>query len=377
MSKLPTFHLEDYLSAREFSAPFMLGGSDSETHSLGEILDLADPESKEIWDKLSLHYTEPYGMPVLLEEIASLYGDAITGSNILSFAGAEEGIYCLCHALLDPSDHAIAVTPCYQSLESVPSSLCEVTKVGLDETESWELNIDRVIKEIQPRTKLLLINYPHNPTGAILTKAQQGQLIEIARTNDLWIFSDEVYRYLEFEPSDRLPTMASIYEKGISLGVMSKSFGLPGLRVGWIAAQNQHLLAEMSNVKHYLSICNSAPSEVLSLIALRGQDKILARNLDIIQSNIALLDSFFLDYFDFFEWTRPKGGCIGFSKIKGQWSSDVFAEKLLSAKGVLVVPDSVFDFNENYFRVGFGRKNMPQALRLVRDFIEEEMKFKW
>ncbi|MAJ87184.1 MAG: aminotransferase class I/II-fold pyridoxal phosphate-dependent enzyme [Cellvibrionales bacterium TMED148] len=373
MSKLPIFNLEDYLSAREFSAPFMLGGSDSETHSLGQILDLADSESRKLWDELSLHYTEPYGMPLLLEEIAGLYGDDIEGANILSFAGAEEGIYCLCHALLEPTDHAIVVTPCYQSLESVPSSLCEVTEVGLDEVDGWELHNDRVIEAIKPTTKLLLINYPHNPTGAVITKTQQEQLVEIARTNDIWIFSDEVYRNLELEPSNRLPTMASIYEKGISLGVMSKSFGLPGLRVGWIAAQSRQLLSELSNVKHYLSICNSAPSEVLALIALRSQDKILARNLEIIQSNIALLDRFFSDQVDLFAWTRPKAGCIGFPKIMGHLNSDVFAEKLLNTKGVLVVPASVFNLRGNFFRIGFGRKNMPDALRMVRDFIEEEI----
>jgi aspartate/methionine/tyrosine aminotransferase len=373
MSKLPKFQLEDYLSAREFSAPFMLGGSDSETFSLGEILALADSESRKIWDELSLHYTEPYGMPILLEEIAGLYGDEIKGANILSFAGAEEGIYCLCHALLDPTDHAIVVTPCYQSLESVPSSLCGVTEVALDEMCGWELHVDRIMEAIKPKTKLLLINYPHNPTGAVITKTQQKQLIEIARTNDLWIFSDEVYRNLELEPSNRLPTMASMYEKGISLGVMSKSFGLPGLRVGWIAAQSRQLLSELANVKHYLSICNSAPSEVLALIALRNKDKILARNLDIIQSNITLLDGFFSDQVDLFAWTRPKGGCIGFPEIKSHLNSDVFAEKLLSTKGVLVVPASVFKLQGNFFRVGFGRKNMPDALRLVRDFIEDEM----
>ena len=373
MRKLPIFQLEDYLSSREFGAPYMLGGSDAETHSLENILDMADSQCRDIWRGLSLHYTEPYGMPVLLEEIARLYGESITKSNILTFAGAEEGIYILCHALLSSSDHAIVITPCYQSLESVPSSLCEVTKVALYENENWELCIDRVTKAIKPNTKLLLINYPHNPTGAVITKVQQEQLINLAREKDLWIFSDEVYRYLELESSDRLPTMASVYDKGLSLGVMSKSFGLPGLRMGWIAAQNQLVLKEMSNVKHYLSICNSAPSEVLSLIALRSKDKILDRNIKIIRTNIALLDSFFEDYFDLFGWVRPKGGCIGFVKIIGSWRSYDFAEKLLDKKGVVVLPDRVFDSEGNCFRIGFGRSNMPEALQLFKDFIGEEI----
>lgn len=370
MSKLALFKLEDYLSTREFKAPYMLCASDLETHSMQEILAMADDECRQMWGHLALDYTEPYGMPLLLEQVARLYGNAIDADNILSFAGAEEGIYCACHALLEAGDHAIVVTPCYQSLESIPASLCDVTQIELAHSAGWQLEIDRVAAAIKPQTKLLLINYPHNPTGAMLSHVQQHQLVELARKHNLWLFSDEVYRYLELDAGHRLPTIASLYEKGLSLGVMSKAFGLPGLRVGWIACQDRDLLLAMSNVKHYLSICNSAPSEVLALIALRNKDHILDRNLAIMHHNIALLDDFFDDYRDLLEWVRPIAGCTGFVRLKSSQPAYDFSDELLAAKGVVTLPNSVYDYAGNHFRIGFGRKNMPEALAQMRAFID-------
>lgn len=376
MKNLPVFKLEDYLSTREFRAPYMLCASDAETHSMTELLNMADDESANLWNKLTLNYTEPYGLPILLKEIAGLYGDAINLENILSFAGAEEAIYCACHALLSEIDHAIVITPCYQSLESIPSSLCDVTKIQLRHEDGWRLDLDKVKEAIKPNTKLLLINYPHNPTGALLTKEEQAALINLARAHNIWIFSDEVYRMLELSEQDRLPMMVDQYEKGLSLGVMSKAFGLAGLRVGWIAFQSKDILQKMSGLKHYLSICNSAPSEVLSLIALRNKDKILDRNLGIMKNNILLLDLFFEDYAHMVEWVRPKGGCIGFPKLKAPISAYDFSEDLLNAKGVVTLPHTVYDFEENHFRVGFGRKNMPAALQLMRDFIDSRKEWR-
>lgn len=371
MSNLPLFRLEDYLATREFKAPYMLCASDVETHSMQEILAMADDECHGLWNNLSLGYTEPYGMPALLNEIPNLYGSTVSQENILTFAGAEEGIYCACHALLEPGDHAIVVTPCYQSLESIPASLCSVSSVELKYEENWELDIEKVRASIQPNTKLLLINFPHNPTGTLLTYEQQAELVKLARQHGIWIFSDEVYRLLELDSNDRLPDIASVYEKGLSLSVMSKAFGLAGLRIGWIACQDKNFIKLMSDMKHYLSICNSAPSEVLALIALKNKSKLLGRNLETMRRNIKLFDQFFEDYADLFEWVRPKGGCIGFPKLKSDEKVFDFSEALLNAKGVVTLPNTVYDFSGNHFRIGFGRKNTPEALDLLKEFIHE------
>jgi len=294
--KYPEFKLETYLAAREFSAPFNFCASDLESFPMSEILALADEEGLRLWNDLQLHYTEPAGLPELREEISEQYGTSIGPDHVLCFAGAEEGIYSMAHALLDPSDHVIVVTPCYQSLQALPASICSVSTVPLNYEEQWRLDLERVEEAIQTNTKLIVINFPHNPTGALLTHQQQERLIGLAREHGIWIFSDEVYRLLEIDPSDRLPPIASQYERGLSLSVLSKAYGLAGLRIGWIACQNQHMLKQIGEVKHYLSICNSAPSEVLALIALRASSTIHARNSTLMNQNLKILDRFFEEY---------------------------------------------------------------------------------
>ncbi len=375
MSKLPQFKLESYLATREFKAPYMLCASDTESYLMSELLNLADQECLKLWNNLSLTYTELFGMPLLLEEIAKSYEKHIASKNILCFAGAEEGIYCMCHSILEKEDHAIVITPCYQSLKAIPSSLCKVSKIQLFHENNWELDISKIKSTIQPNTKLIIINYPHNPTGAMLTKIQQKELVDIARENNLWIFSDEVYRLLELEPNDQLPMIADEYEKGLSLGVMSKAFGLAGLRIGWVATQNTEILNKMSNIKSYLSICNSAPSEIISIIALRNKNKILDRNLKIIKKNIMLLNVFFENNQSVFEWLTPKSGCTSFPKLKPPISAYDFSENLLKTKGVVMLPSTVYDYGDSHVRIGFGRKNLPIALNHLQDFISSNFDF--
>lgn len=282
----------------------------------------------------------------------------------------------MAYAILEPNDHAVIVTPCYQSLESLPTAICSTTTVPLQYQDQWILDVDRIEKAIQPNTKLLAINFPHNPTGALITREQQQELIQLARKHDIWIFSDEVYRLLEIDPADRLPPIASMYEKGLSLNVMSKAYELAGLRIGWVVCQNTHLLEKIGEVKHYLSICNSAPSEILSLIALRASKIIFARNSRLMQENLALLDRFFKEHADWFEWVRPKGGCIGYPLFKGEEPIDEFADKLLNKSGILILPSSIYDHPGNHFRISFGRKNMPEALERFTHYIEKN-KGKW
>ena len=367
----PEFKLENYLSEREFIAPFNFCASDLESCSMGELIEMADDEGKKAWNNLHLHYTEPKGLPELREEVAKTYEDSIEANNILCFAGAEEGIYSMAHAILDPSDHAIIITPCYQSLEALPASICSTTTIDLKHYEQWQIDLNKIEEAIRPNSKLLVINFPHNPTGAMMTLKQQQELVSLARKHDLWIFSDEVYRLLEIDPVHRLPAIASVYEKGLSLGVMSKAYGLAGLRVGWVACQNQGILHEMGEVKHYLSICNSAPSEILSLIALRAGDKILERNNQLMHQNLQLLDKFFEEHSEWFEWVRPQGGCIGYPLFKGEKPINLIADDLLKKTGVLILPSTVYSHPENHFRISFGRKSMPTALSRFGEYVDQ------
>jgi aspartate/methionine/tyrosine aminotransferase len=216
-----------------------------------------------------------------------------------------------------------------------------------------------------------VINCPHNPTGYLLERERLDAIIAIARTHNLILFSDEVYRGLEYRPEDRLPPVCELYEKGVSLGVMSKSFGLAGLRIGWIATQDAELYNRMAAMKDYTTICSSAPSEFLAGIAIRNFDKIVPRNCQIIQSNLSLLEDFFQRHSDRFMWHTPKAGPIAFPGLTGGQDADNFAHELVTGCGVLLLPGSCYDpaFN-NHFRIGFGRKNMPESLAVLDEYLK-------
>ena len=285
MSLLPDFRLETHFSKWEFKAKYHLTASDAESLALPDLLAMADDDDRQAYETMWLGYTETFGDPYLRQVIADSY-EMQKQENILCFAGASEGIYAANQVLLDAHSHAIVVTPNYQSHETLPASIGEVSAVALREAEGWTLDIDEIAAAIKPHTKLITINFPHNPTGAILDEDRYMALIELARTHGIYILHDEIFHGLGPTGTRHLPFIADIYERGLSLGVMSKSYGLPGLRIGWIACQDKALLSQMERMKHYLSICNSGPSEKLAIIALKNKQKLLARNNAIIDHNL-------------------------------------------------------------------------------------------
>lgn len=274
--------------------------------------------------------------------------------------------------LLSPGDHAVVISPCYQSLASLPPFFkAEVTQVPLDPELDWSLDMQKVKEAVRPETKVININFPHNPTGAIISEKQLQELIRLARKQGAYIFSDEVYRLIEVNPEDRLPQIADVYERGISLGVLSKAYGLPGLRIGWVGCQDNRFMQELKKVKHYTTICNSAPSEILAIIALRAAGQILERNRSIIRNNLQKLSSFFDRYSDLFHIAYPKGGCIAFPRLLLSTPVEKFVKDLIKEKGVLLLPGSIYEMPGNFFRIGFGRKNFPQALEQLENYISQ------
>src|SRR5262249_43819359 len=227
------------------------------------------------------------------------------------------------------------------SVESVPLSLCETTGIALDAQRNWDLDLDRIRAAIRSNTRVICINFPHNPTGKVISRQVLDDLIAICRDRGIYLFSDEVYRLLERRSEMTLPQVADVYEKGLSLGVMSKTYGLPGLRVGWIASLDTALLQRMERVKHYTSICSPAPSELLAEIALKARDRIVARNRALIAANLALLENFFREHARLFEWYLPDGGSIGYPRYLGHEGVEAFAAELVENAGVLLLPGSV------------------------------------
>ena len=370
---LKDFRLETYFSTWEFKARHHMTASDAQSMTLRELLDMADPADAEAFDRTWLGYTETFGAPALRDAIAATY-DAIAPDQLLCFAGAEEGIYIASHVLLGADDHAIVVTPNYQAAETVPLSICAVTGVPLDPDNDWDLDLDKVAAAIRPNTRLVSINFPHNPTGRIIARATLDGLIDLCRRHNIWLFSDEVYRLLGPDPDRQIPQVADLYERGLSLNVMSKAYGLPGLRIGWIACRDRDILVRMERMKHYLSICNSAPSEVLARIGLSVRDRILARNNALVRSNLDLLDAFFADFPELFEWRRPDGGCVGYPRYLGPGSVDDFCADLVERSGVLLLPAGIYASDlgptpADRFRIGFGRQGVPDGIAAFRAYL--------
>jgi len=366
MPTLPDFRLETHFSKWEFKARYHMTASDAESMSLPDLLAMASPEDRAGFENMWLGYTETYGAPDLREAIAGTFMRQ-SADDILCFAGASEGIFAANTVLLEKDSHAIVVTPNYQSHETMPIAICEATGVPLDPNDNWSLDIDRIAAAIRPNTKLVTINFPHNPTGAILPLERYRALIALCRTHGIYILHDEIFNGLGASDAEHLPYIADEYERGLSLGVMSKSYGLPGLRVGWIACQDREALSKMERLKHYLSICNSGPSERLTMIALNNREKILARNCAIVDENLPKWDAFFARHSDLFEWQRPDGACMGFPRYKGSDGVEAFCASLVEESGVLFLPSTIYSSElgptpRDRFRLGFGRRNLDEGI---------------
>jgi aspartate/methionine/tyrosine aminotransferase len=373
MTSLPDFALETYLGTWEFTARHHMTASDAQSLTIGELIALAGEGALDTLLGTPLSYTEPNGAPDLRAAIAATT-QTCAADQILCFAGAEEGLYAFYRTVMTPEDHAIVVTPNYQSAESVPMAIGAVTGVPLEADQGWTLDIDRVAAAIRPNTRVISINFPHNPTGKILERDRFDALVTLCRRHGIWLFSDEVYRGIEHDPARRLPLAADAYERGVSLGVMSKAYGLPGLRIGWIACQDRALLDALVRTKHYLSICNSAPSERLAVMALGAADAILARTRAIAATGLAATQAFLADFPDLFESYRPDGGVVIYPRYLGRDGVEAFAERLVQQAGIVVLPASIYrsalgPTPTDRFRIGFGRNHVPAGLEAMREQI--------
>ncbi len=357
------FKLERYFAEYEFKIQYSLGASDCESLHLRELVELADADGKSRWESLTLGYTETCGHAELREEISRLYQTA-NADDVLIVVPAE-GIFIAMHTLLSAGDDVITLFPGFQALSEVASFIgCKVSRWPLRiQTDQWYLDLDELKKLITPRTRLLVLNFPNNPTGYQPSLFELDGILNVARHYGLYVFSDEIYRLLEYTADRRLPAVCDLYERGITLSGLSKAFGLPGLRVGWLVTRAPGIRKRWLTFKDYTTICNSAPSEILGLIALRAREIILQRNLQTIASNLDAADVLFAAHGSLFQWLRPSSGPVAFPRWKGPGPLEELL-KALRARGVLMVPGSLFDFEE-HFRVGLGRTNFQNALSIL------------
>lgn len=367
--KIDDFKLERYFAKHEFTAEYLLSCSDCDGYSLDEVLESASPAELNMWQKMTFGYTESAGSTVLREAILPFY--KISSIDNIVVASPGELNFITMNLLLGPEDHCICISPCYQSLSEIVQSIGSEISFWKPSTESWHFDTGKLESLIRSNTKLIIINFPHNPTGAYLTQEEMRAIVEVARRHDLYIFSDEMYHKLIIGEVDELEPMSDVYEKGISLWGTSKTFGLAGLRTGWLVSQDEGFIKKVISFKDYLSICSSTPSEVLSIIALNHIDDFLQPNILKIRKNILLFKEFALKHDVFQSFIPPRAGSTSFIGLNLNSTSKQFSEMLVDQSGIMTVPGEMFGMKGNYIRIGFGRKNLSQVLDKLDQYLLE------
>lgn len=375
MDRLPDFGLEVFFSRWEFAARHVLTASDAESMTLGELLALGTGEDRAAFERISLGYVPTWGGDELRQAIAATYV-TLRSEDVLAFTGAQEGLFWLMQEAAGPGDHMVLTVPGYPSVESLALATgAEVTGLALEPEDGWALDLDRLKRALRPNTRLVAVNFPHNPSGALPDPATFQALVDLCEARGIRLFCDEVHRGLELDPARRLPQAADLSPTAVSLNVTSKSYGLAGLRVGWLASRDRVLLSRLERRKHYTSISNSGPSEFLATLALRHGEAIQARNRAIVRGNLPVFDAFFAGWSELFDWEPPQGGCICFPRYRGADGVEAFCQELVERAGVLLAPGSLFrsslaETPTDRFRVGVGRSNPEQALEAMQRFLE-------
>jgi len=364
--RIRDFQLERYFAKHEFSVTHLLSPSDCETWSIGELLSLGGEDFPQRLKELRLSYTESRGNPGLLDALNELYG--VEREGIV--AGCpEELIFLFMNSFLEKGDKVVCISPAYQSLYELPRSIgCEIAFWRLRaEGGRWRLDLDE-LKSLLHACRLLILNFPHNPTGYMPGSDELAVIIDTAARMGVTVFSDEMYRRLELD-SPSLPSFAGL-ENAVALSGLSKGPGLPGLRMGWLVSQRHDLISPVLTMKDYTTICNSAPSEFLAELALRNIDTLLKRNRDILRANVELANNFFARHTETVEWIPAIGGPTAFPRLL---TGDVeeMCDRLVADKSLMVLPDKVFDVNDGRFRVGMGRRSFPTALAVFGEVLEK------
>ena len=365
--KIGPFRIEEYYAVHEFTAPHMLSSSDAESVTIADVLAL-EPDAAERLFAQRLGYTESEGAPELRDAAAALYETTLP-DDVIVVAAAEEAIFVAYHALLQPGDHVVVETPCYESaLQVARSTGADVTEWRRTPGDGWAHDLDALEAVMSPNTRLVYINTPHNPTGLLMPREVLDRVVELCAERGAWLFADEVYRELEHDPADRLPAACDLYERALSLGSMSKTYGLPGLRLGWLACGDRDALRRIVDLKHYTTICSSAPSELLSALALRHRESLAVRNRGIVLDNLPLVEAFLERHADSFSWTPPTASPIGFARMHGVEDTSAFCARLVADTGVLLLPGVVYD-EPRHVRIGFGRAGLPEALARFEEWL--------
>jgi aspartate/methionine/tyrosine aminotransferase len=368
--KIAPFSTEHFYAQYEFTTPYQLCNSDCETITVAELLKMAGV-SMEQFGHLPLGYTESLGHPQLRERIAETYVN-LDIDDVIMLGTPIEGIYLVARAALNPGDEVIVISPAYDALINIfehvvgASSLRKWEVVPND--TRWALDFDQLRTLITPKTKMLVVNFPHNPTGYLPTQGQMKELSDIVEQNNMIVFCDEMYFGLVHSGTSAVASAADITTHAIVLSGLSKTYGLPGLRTGWLIVRDAELRKDIINWKFYTSICPPAPSEFLAMAAWKVRDQLRDRSVALIEQNLQIADSFFQRWPDLFTWRKPMAGSTALVGMDVP-SVTKFAAQLAENAGVLIQPAVTLGSDDQHMRMGFGRSAFGKALEKLEAYL--------
>ncbi len=371
--KIAPFLTEHFYAQYEFSTPYQLCNSDCETLTVEELLKMANLSLDE-FGKLSLGYTETLGNPDLRKQISTTYL-TVHPSEVIELGTPVEGIYLVARAVLDPEDEVIVLSPAYDALVNVFEHVVGSSNVKKWEfipgDNHWELNFEQLEQMISPQTKLLVVNFPHNPTGYLPTQSQLDELARITEQHNIIIFCDEMYFGLVHSGSQEVKSAIDVTPRAIILSGLSKTYGLPGLRTGWLIVKDEEIRKNLINWKFYTSICPPAPSEFLAEAALKVRGQLIERSIHQIEHNLQIAEEFFRRWPALFTWRKPMAGSVALVGMNID-SVSRFAGELAEKAGVLIQPAITLGSSDQYLRMGFGRAAFPEALEKLEAYLNQK-----
>ncbi len=357
--KIERFALERWMTRWELNVDYDIAESGIAPFTIAQLAELCrDTDRDTLLTELSslpLGYSEARGTLALRQAIAETY-QSVDPDDVLVTTGAIEANFLLFHALLEPGDHVISVSPAYQQLLSVPRSIgCDVTPWRLRPERDFRFDLRDLEQLLRPNTRMIVINSPHNPTGALLGEEDLRRIAQLAEERDAYVLSDEVYRGLDHPGGPtQPPSMRDLTPRAIGVGSLSKAYGLPGLRIGWIAA-NPDIVARCWGLRDYVSLSPGALNDRLARLAIANRDLIFARSQAIIGANMVRARVWFRANQDIMSWNEPRAGLLSLIKYGIDVPSGTLADDLAREMRVMLAPGAAFGL-EGYLRIGIGQR---------------------
>ena len=370
--KIKTFAVERWMDEYEGFAVNNIAETCVDSMTVGDLLSMAGENGTPAGKigKTRLTYGHIPGSPSLRKGIASLYGN-MEEENILVMNGGSAANFMIFYTLVEPGDRVISITPSYQQLQSIPESFgAEVDLLALKPEDKFLPDLGRLAEMAKGGVKMICINNPNNPTGSLMDREMLLKVVDIADSCGAWLHCDEVYRMLVHEEGRDIPSVADLYDKGISTGSMSKAFSLAGLRIGWIAG-SKSLIEECMIHRDYTTISCGMIDDMLASAAMEHKKEILARNIGIVRNNARILDEWVTSE-PRMDYVRPEGGTTAFLHYDYDIPSRDFCRSLLKMNGTLLVPGECFGM-ENYLRIGyaFDPDVLSKGLRGISELLRQ------